>query len=231
MFSVAWLMKLTWACWNVMKKATPTGLIWRNKAADLAEEHRFQCRKWNHQLWEAKTKRQEPGVVTEGWVQEREEWCHMDIKHRKWVGREKKKKEVIVRTDWREGSLVIHSTNLGPLETSWRSRDLQKLSQGRTGAQPALERRCSLWGKPGTGDRSFLPAAVLWRSSWSVKRVAESKGKGKDNEEELGLKAEWGAAISEEDKKEVEKGRQSEKGKPGGSSRARQKESENHTIV
>lgn len=74
------------------RKENQQGLSGEIKAADLAEEHRFQCRKWNHQLWEAKMESQEPGVVMEGWVQEREEWCHMDIKHRKWVGREKKKK-------------------------------------------------------------------------------------------------------------------------------------------
>lgn len=62
--------------------------------------------------------------------------------------------------------------------------------------------------------------------------MAELKGKGKDNKEELRFKAEWEAAISEEDKKEVEKGRQNGKGKADGSSRTtRQKESENHTIV
>lgn len=45
--------------------------------------------------------------------------------------------------------------------------------------------------------------------------------KGKDNEEEGGFKAGW--LISEEDKKEVGKGRQNEKIKAGGSSRTRQK--------
>lgn len=158
-------------------------------------------------------------------------------------GQGEKKKEVIVRTDWREGSLVIHSTNLGPLGTSWRSRVLQKLSQERTGAQPALERRCSLQGKPGAGDRSschsshlFCPLEKEQECEWR-KRAAELKGntgKGKDKEEEVGFKAEWGPAISEEEKKEVEKERQNEKVKAGGSSRTtrqkgnRTRKSHNH---
>lgn len=175
MFSVAWLMELTWACWNVMKKAKQTGLMWRNKAADLAEEQRFQCRKWNHQLWEAKMERQEP-VVTGGWAQEREEWCHMDIKHRKWVGREKKtkqKKEVIVRTDWREGSLVIHSTNLGPLGTSWRSRALQEWSQQRTGALPALGgSQAQGTGDPVTAFTCPCPLQKEQKCKWGRERLS-----------------------------------------------------------
>lgn len=77
---------------------------------------------------------------------------------------------------------------------------------------------------------SCCPLEKEQKCQWR-KTVAESKGKGKDNEEELGLKAEWAAAIPEEDKKEVEKGRQNEKGKAGGNNRTRQKESENHTFV
>lgn len=93
-------------------------------------------------------------------------------------GQGEKKKEVIVRTDWREGSLVIHSTNLGPLGTSWRSRVLQKLSQERTAAQPALERRCSLQRKPGAGDRSSCHSSYLFLSS--------GEGAGVGMEEESG---------------------------------------------
>lgn len=76
-------------------------------------------------------------------------------------------------------------------------------------------------GHPVTALTCFCPLEKEQECEWR-KRAAELKGntgKGKDKEEEVGFKAEWGPAISEEEKKEVEKERQNEKVRAGGSSR------------
>lgn len=61
-------------------------------------------------------------------------------------------------------------------------------------------------GHPDTAFTCSCPLEKLQEWKWR-KRVAGLKRnarKGKDNKEEVGFKAEWGAAISEEEKKEVE---------------------------
>lgn len=101
---------------------------------------------------------------------------------------------------------MIHITIQTPLGNSWRCRVLQKLSEKRAGAQPMLERKCSLQGKQRAEERSFchslLASVQCWSSLEGAKvqmegefKLKGSIGRGKDEEEEAGSKAEWVSAT------------------------------------
>lgn len=79
---------------------------------------------------------------------------------------------MIVRTDWREGSLVIHSTDLGALGEQLEEQSSAGIITGEDRCTASLGEKVQPLGEARHRGQGILaqlsPAPVLWRRSRSV---------------------------------------------------------------